>query len=193
MAVKVLTVPNFPNTNGQTQATRKSHRIKTTQTLKVGSEILLKPQQKAMPTRAHSELHSATRLRGLSQANLGRNPATEEHSAAKTARIKKGRAKKKKKNPRRERESGGEPAGEGGPDEVVVGEPVVEDGDEGLPLRVPLVDRSASFPHCPPSFFLPARSLLFLLPALCSSVSFGSRGFPLPPLFAALRINDLFF
>lgn len=33
------------------------------------------------------------------------------------------------------------PAGEGRPDEVVVGKPVVEDGDERLPLRVALVHR----------------------------------------------------
>lgn len=33
------------------------------------------------------------------------------------------------------------PAGEGRPDEVVVGEPVVEDRDERLPLRVALVHR----------------------------------------------------
>lgn len=44
---------------------------------------------------------------------------------------------------------GGEngPAREGGPHKVVVGEPIVEDRDEGLPLGVPLVHRSVcSFP-----------------------------------------------
>jgi hypothetical protein len=51
---------------------------------------------------------------------------------------------------------GGVPARERGPDEVVVGEPVVEDGDEGLPLGVLVV-------HAGLLGLLGLHCLLFLL------------------------------
>lgn len=62
-----------------------------------------------------------------------------------------GKGKKRKKKKTLEIEL---PARERGPDEVVVGEPVVEDRDEGLPLRVFLVHR---------------RLLLLVLLLLCFS------------------------
>ena len=41
-----------------------------------------------------------------------------------------------------------EPAGEGGPDEVVVGQPVVEHRNERLPLGIPLVHRNRRLAGC---------------------------------------------
>ena len=70
------------------------------------------------------------------------------------------------------------PAGEGRPDKVVIGEPVVENGDERLPLRVTLVYRcltpSPSILHLfdSSSSSSPSDSLLLLLLLLlcCSAL-----------------------